>query len=87
MLRVNIYIPEDLNHRLGLVARSIGRKKAEVVRTALQEGLKTIQPKSISAQNLVNFVKEAEKISTKGRIPKDIIKNLDYYTWGGSKRD
>lgn len=87
MLRVNIYIPEDLNYRLGLVARSIGMKKAEVVRTALHEGLKTIQPKSISAQNLVNFVKEAEKISTKGRIPKDIIKNLDYYTWGGKKRD
>lgn len=87
MLRVNIYIPEDLNHRLGFVARSIGRKKAEVVRTALREGLKAIQPQSTSAQNLVNFVKEAEKIPTKGRVPKDIIKNLDYYTWGGKKRD
>lgn len=87
MLRVNIYISEDLNYRLGLVARSIGRKKAEVVRTAIWEGLKTIQPESISAQNLVNFVKEAEKIPTKGRIPKDIIKNLDFYTWGGKKRD
>ncbi|MBI2326234.1 hypothetical protein HYU91_02490 [Candidatus Collierbacteria bacterium] len=87
MLRINIYIPEDLNHQLGLVARSIGQKKAEVFRTAIRAGLKTIQPKSISALNLVNFAKEAEKIPTKGRIPKDIIKNLDYYTWGGKKRD
>ena len=87
MLRVNIYIPEDLNHQLGFVARSIGRKKAEVVRTALRAGLKIVQPKSISARNLLNFVKEAEKIPTEGRIPKDIIKNLDYYTWGGKRRD
>ena len=87
MLRVNIYIPEELDSRLGLIAKSTGRKKAEVVRTTLQEGLKIVQPKSISAQNLLNFVKKAEKIPTKGHIPKDFIKNLDYYTWGGRKRD
>lgn len=87
MLRVNIYIPEELDLRLGLIAKFTGRKKAEIVRTTLQAGLKMIQPKSISAQNLINFVKEAEKIPTQGRVPKDIIKNLDYYTWGGSKRD
>lgn len=87
MLRVNIYIPEELDGQLEFAARSIGKKKAEVVRSALQAGLKTIGLKSISGQNLLAFVNKATKIPTKGDVPKDIIQNLDYYTWGGQKRD
>ena len=87
MLRINIYIPEELNKRLSIIARSQGKVKAEVVRKAIEEGLKKIQPKSSSAQALLDLAKLAEQIPTQGRVPKDFVKNLDYYTWGGKKRE
>lgn len=87
MLRMNIYIPEDLNQKLAFTAKYQRKAKAQVVREALQAGLKVIQPKSSTAQALLNLAKMAEEIPTKGDIPKDFVKNLDYYTWGGSKRE
>ena len=86
MLRINIYIPEDLNKKLAFTAKYKRKAKAEIVREALQAGLKVIQPKSSTAQALLNLAKMAEGIPTKGDVPKDFVKNLDYYTWGGTKR-
>ncbi len=86
MLRINIYIPEDLNQQLDFTAKYMRKVKAEVVREALRTGLAKIQPKASSAQALISLAKKAERIPTKGKIPKDFIKNLDYYTWGGKKR-
>ena len=68
------------------MAKSKSKPAAEIVREALEEGLEMIHPKSTSAQALVDFAKMAEKIPTKGKVPADFIKNLDYYTWGGEKR-
>lgn len=87
MLRVNIYILEEVDNKIAFLAKSMGIKKAEVVRSALDLGLKSLRPKSVSAQGLLDFVKLTEKIPTKNKLPKDFIKNLDYYTWGGSRRD
>jgi len=87
MLRMNIYIPEDLNKKLYFIARSKKKAKAEVVREALAIGLRTIQPKSKTAQALITLAKKAQQIPTKGKVPKDFIRNLDYYTWGGEKRE
>ncbi len=87
MLRINIYIPEDLNQQLDFTAKYMRKVKAEVVREALEAGLQKIQPKSSTAQALLDLAKKAKKISTKGDVPKDFIKNLDYYTWGGKKRE
>jgi len=87
MLRINIYIPEDLNKKLDFTAKSRRKAKAEVIREALNHGLKIIQPKSGNAQSLLDLAKMAEQIPTVGNIPKDFSKNLDYYTWGGEKRD
>ncbi len=87
MLRINIYIPEDLNKKLDFTAKSRHKAKAEVIREALGQGLQVIQPKYGNAQALLDLAKMAEKIPTKGKVPKDLSKNLDYYTWGGEKRD
>ncbi len=86
MLRVNIYIKEETDSKAEMLALSLGKKKAEVVREALDAGLETMQPQDTSANKLLNFIKLAEKIPTRGKVPKDFIKNLDYYTWGGEKR-
>lgn len=87
MLRINIYIPEDLNQKLNFTAKYKRKAKAEVVREALEVGLREIQPKSSTAKTLLTLAKMAEKVPTKGDLPKDFIKNLDYYTWGGQKRE
>ena len=86
MLRINIYIPEDMNKQLDFTAKSRHKAKAEVIREALNHGLKVIQPKSGNAQALLDLAKMAEKIPTVGNMPKDFSKNLDHYTWGGEKR-
>lgn len=87
MQRISVYIPEDTRKRINFVARAKSKVRSEVIRDALEEGLDKIHPKSASAQALLSLVKMAEKIPTKGKIPKDFIKNLDYYTWGGVKRE
>ncbi|OGE45672.1 hypothetical protein A3B39_01515 [Candidatus Daviesbacteria bacterium RIFCSPLOWO2_01_FULL_37_10] len=86
MQRISVYIPEDTKQRINLAARAKSKAESEIIRDALDEGLNVIHPKSSSAQALLDFAREAEKIPTRGKIPKDLIKNMDYYTWGGEKR-
>lgn len=86
MQRISVHIPDDTRKRINMVAKAKSKAEAEVIREALEEGLEVIHPKSASAQALVDFAKMMEKIPTKGRVPKDAVKNMDYYTWGGSKR-
>jgi metal-responsive CopG/Arc/MetJ family transcriptional regulator len=87
MYRLHLYLPEQLKYKINSTAKLQKKSKAEVVREALEEGLKVIQPKSKpnSIQGLLDLAKMAEKIPTKGKVPKDLVENLDYYTWGGEK--
>ena len=87
MQRISVYITEDTRKRINIVAKAKIKPEAEVIRKALEEGLSIIHPKTASAQALVDFAKMAEKIPTRGKIPADFIKNLDYYTWGGEKSE
>lgn len=87
MQRISVYIPAETRKRINLVAKAKSKIEAEIIREALDEGLSVIHPKTASAQALVDFAKMAEKIPTKGKIPADFVKNLDYYTWGGKKRE
>lgn len=86
MQRISVHIPEDTRKRINILAKSKNKAEAVVIREALEEGLEAIYPKSTSAQALVDLAKMAEKIQTRGKVPADFIKNLDYYTWGGEKR-
>lgn len=86
MLRVNIYISEDLDRRLALAAHSWQKAKAEVARLAMEEGLKSIQPKDNSADSLLKIAKLAEKLPNDPYTPHDLSINHDYYLWGGKKR-
>ncbi len=87
MLRINVYIPEELNQQLQFAADYAKTDKAKIIREALQHGLSVIQSKSNTAEALLSLAKKAKKIPTKGKLPKDLIKNLDFYTWGGEKRE
>lgn len=87
MLRINIYIPEELNQQLELSARFRKKVKAEVIREALEAGLRKINTKSKSAQALLDLAKMAEKIPSDPNDPKDLSYNHDYYTWGGEQKE
>lgn len=87
MQRFYIYLTDKLKNEIAITAKVKGKSKAEVTREALEKGLQATQTKSISAQALLELAKMAEKIPTKGKVPKDLVKNLDYYTWGGKKRE
>ena len=85
MQRISVYIPEETKRRINLAAKAKSKAESEIIRDALDEGLKKIYSPASSAQALLDLAKLAEKIPTKGKVPKDLIENLDYYTWGGKK--
>lgn len=87
MQRISVYIPDDTKKRINLVARAKSKAESEIIRAALEEGLEKIHSKSTSAQALLDLVKMAEKIPTRGKVPKDASINHDYYLWGGEKRE
>ena len=85
MLRINIYVPEDLNKRLAFVARKRRKAKAEVIREVLVQGLE-LEEKSALKLGLSELVRLAEQIPVKRGVPNDVSVNHDYYAWGGEKR-
>ena len=87
MQRISVYIPDDTRQKINLVAKAKNKIQAEIIRDALDKGLRVIQPKSTSAQVLLDLAEMAKKIPTKGKVPKDASINHDYYLWGGEKRE
>lgn len=86
MLRVNIYLTEELNREIEQISRISDISKAEVVREALKKGLNRISFKPNPNKALFEFIKLAESIPAKPGEPTDVSINHDYYAWGGDKR-
>lgn len=81
MLRINIYIPEDLNRRLDLAAKSTYKAKAEIIRQALEKGISAVQQQgTASVQVLLKIIELGKKYRVKG--PKDAVENFDEYLYG-----
>lgn len=59
--------------------------KADFIKETLKIAKNNLDQPS-SAETLVKFAQTAKQISTKGKVPKDAVENMDFYTWGGSKR-
>lgn len=86
MQRISVHIPDETRTRISLIAQAKSKAEAVIIRDALNQGLDLVQPKTASAQALLDLAEMAKKIPTKGKIPKDAVKNMDYYMWGGEKR-
>ena len=87
MQRISVHIPDETRKMINLVVKAKSKNESEIIREALDKGLNIIYPKSNSAQALLDFAKMAEKIPTRGKVPKDASINHDYYLWGGEKRE
>ena len=81
MLKTYLYIPEQLDKKINLTAKTQNKSKAEVIRQALEKGITTVVHQgTASAQVLFKLAEIGEKYKPKG--PKDLSKNLDKYLWG-----
>lgn len=87
MQRISVHIPDDTKKRISIVAKSKSKDESEIIREALHEGLKIIHPESNSAKALLKLAKMAEQLPNKPNSPKDVSENLDYYAWGGPKKN
>ena len=80
MLKTYLYLPEELDRQIKNVAKNQKKSKAEVIRSAVENGLKSINQDN--SAGLKAFAKLAEigiKHNVKG--PKDSAKRHDYYLW------
>lgn len=80
MLKTYLYIPDDLNEKINRAAKDQNQSKAEIIRKALENGIKT-QKKPIpgGAQTLLKLAEIGKKYKLKG--PRDLSKNMDKYLW------
>lgn len=87
MQRISVHISDETKIRIDLAAKAKRKVESELIRDAIDAGLNAIYPKSSSAKALVELANMAEKLPTEPKAPRDISKNHDFYTWGGTKND
>ncbi len=85
MQKISVHIPDEMKLWIALAAKANSQDESEVIREAIDEGLKIIYPKGRSAQALLELAKLAEQLPSEPGVPKDLSTNHDYYTWGGEK--
>jgi predicted DNA-binding protein len=87
MQRISVHITDETKQRIDLVAKAKNKVESELIREALDAGLNIISPKSRSAQALLDLATMAEQLPSKSNAPRDVSENLDYYAWGGKKKN
>lgn len=81
MLKTYLYIPEHLEKKINLTAKTQKRSKAGVMRQALEKGITAVQRQgTASAQVLLKIAELGKKYRVKG--PKDAVKRFDEYLYG-----
>lgn len=87
MKRIQFYLPEALTEQIDLIARMEKKSKAEVMRIALEAGIKVLQRKQThSAKALLDMAMRARELLKDDKLPRDLSINHDNYTWGGKRR-
>jgi len=77
MIRTQIYLPKELYQNLNLTAKKENKTKAQVIREALNEGLK--KKRGNAAGALLELAQLGKKLKLKG--PKDLSQNIDKYLY------
>ncbi|MBI2596406.1 hypothetical protein HYW46_06795 [Candidatus Daviesbacteria bacterium] len=80
MIRTQVYLTQELNRDIQILAQSNNKPKAEVIREALSKGLKIISPrKPNTKKGLLALAELGEKLKIKG--PPDLSANIDKYLY------
>ena len=80
MLKTYLYLPEELNSQIILLASAHKKSKAEMIRRALEIGVIAVaRQKSSSADALLKIAEIGKKYNLHG--PKDGSEKMDEYLW------
>lgn len=80
MLKTYLYVPQQLNEEISVIAEAQKMSKAEIMRNALEEGLVFLKRKrGSSASALLKIAELGKKYNACG--PKDLSKRMDDYLW------
>ena len=80
MLKTYLYVPEELEAKINLMAKSQKKSKAEVIRQALEKGISAIHEQgTASTQALLKIAEIGKKYNLKG--PKGGSEKMDDYLW------
>lgn len=81
MLKTYLYIPEQINQRIITTAKAQKKSKAEVMREALEKGIRALKhERDASLQVLFKIAELGKKNKVKG--PKDAVEHFDKYLYG-----
>ena len=80
MLKTYLYVPEELDKKIILTAKSQNKSKAEIIRLALEKGIAAVQIQgTASAQALLKIAQIGRQYNVIG--PKDASEKMDKYLW------
>lgn len=80
MLKTYLYVPDQLEEKINLTAKTQNKSKAEVIRQALEKGITAMQQQgTASAQALLKIAEIGNKYNLTG--PKDGSEKMDEYLW------
>lgn len=82
MQRISVHITDETKQRIDLAAKAKNKVEAELIREALDEGLKKIYPPSTSGQALLNLAKMAKSLPSQKGEPTDISSDTAKYAFG-----
>ncbi len=83
MQRISVHITDETKQRIDLAAKAKQKVEADLIREAIDEGLKKIYPPTSSAQALLNLAKMAEDLPSRPEEPTDISEDTAKYAFGG----
>ncbi len=83
MIRTQVYLEETARQELKKIAVIKGQPMAQVVRDFIEEGVQKVKQTDYSGKTTLQAL---ANLRLKGG-PKDLSTNLDYYLYGGPKRE
>jgi len=86
MQRISVFIADETKKRIDIASKAKGKEESDIIRTALDQGLNVIYPKSSSTKALLELAKKAESLPSLPNEPTDVSTNLDDYAWGKNEQ-
>lgn len=83
MQRISVHISDEIKQRIDLAAKAKNKLESELIREALNAGLKVIYP-SNSAKSLIDLAKMAKKLPSDPKEPNDVSEDTAKYAFGDS---
>lgn len=81
MQRISVHITDEAKQRIDLAAKAKQKVEADLIREAIDEGLKKIYPPSSSARALLNLAKMAEDFPSQPNEPTDVSEDTAKYAF------